>query len=239
METVLTRSISCFLYQIAKRYVRHMEAAQWQIIYAGRKMQRNLTTDTICQNLLLRSVTSKLTLKKEQWREKKCWEKGFRQRHSVWFRLACNAKKQGKGGGRETGRCGKTSNWPPLWIFPNTGYYITVSFWYNEITAKVWQWREIQRRWHCYSVLVSRLARKQPFKGLCRTTGWRGRKRNERRNKETLESRQLVNEWKYTTSHSGILNHTDRDRKRVILIRLNQMVFRHHEIYCGKKQKAV
>lgn len=32
-------------------------------------MQRNLTTDTICQNLLLRSVTSELTLKKEQWRE--------------------------------------------------------------------------------------------------------------------------------------------------------------------------
>lgn len=188
-------------------------------------MQRNLTTDTICQNLLLRSVTSEPTLKKKNSGEKR-------------FRLACNAKKQGKGGGWGTGRCGKTSNWPPLWIFPNTGYYVTVSFWYSEITAKAWQWREIQRRRHCYSVLVSHLARKQPFKGLCRTTGRRGRKRNERRNKETLESRQLVNEWKYTTSHSGILNHTDRDRKGVILIQLNQTVFRHHEIYWGKKPKS-
>lgn len=32
-------------------------------------MQRNLTTDTVCQNLLLQSVTSELTLEKEQWRE--------------------------------------------------------------------------------------------------------------------------------------------------------------------------
>lgn len=51
--------------------MRKVTCAIWkQIIYAGRKMQRNLTTDTICQNLLLRSVTSELTLKKKkQWRE--------------------------------------------------------------------------------------------------------------------------------------------------------------------------
>lgn len=60
-------------------------------------MQRNLTTDTVCQNLLLQSVTSELTLKKKNSGGKR-------------FRLACNAKKQGKGGGWGTGRCGKTSN---------------------------------------------------------------------------------------------------------------------------------
>lgn len=72
--------------------MRKVTCAIWkQIIYAGRKMQRNLTTDTICQNLLLRSVTSELTLKKK----KNSGEKRFR--------LACNAKKQGKGGGWRVG----------------------------------------------------------------------------------------------------------------------------------------
>lgn len=173
-----------------------------------------------------------------QWLQNWHWKKKTVERRDSGWHAMQRSRERVEGGGWGTGRCGKTSNWPPLWIFPNTGYYVTVSFWYSEITAKAWQWREIQRRRHCYSVLVSHLARKQPFKGLCRTTGRRGRKRNERRNKETLKSRQLVNEWKYTTSHSGILNHTDRDRKGVILIRLNQTVFRHHEIYWGKKPKS-
>lgn len=70
--------------------MRKVTCAIWkQIIYAGRKMQRNLTTDTICQNLLLRSVTSELTLKK----------KTVERRDSGWHAMQ-RSRERVEGGGR-------------------------------------------------------------------------------------------------------------------------------------------
>lgn len=128
-----------------KAYVCNIEATQWRAICAARKMQGNLTTDTICQNLLLHSVTSKET-ETQQWR-KRNWiqkhvQKGIRQRHSLWFRLTCNAKKQG-GGGRW---CRKTSNWPLCGFFQTLA--ITLQYLFD--TVCLWKWN------HDKSVAVKR-----------------------------------------------------------------------------------
>lgn len=64
------------------------------------------------------------------------------------------------------------------------------------------------------SFLVICFARKQPVQRVRGRQDGGGRKRNQKRNKEMLKVRQLVSEWNYTISHSTILNHTDKDRKK-------------------------
>lgn len=64
------------------------------------------------------------------------YKQGSRQRHSNWFTMTCDSKE--REGGMRDRMMEEDVKLTPLWIFPNTVYYNTVSL--NKVC--VWKWNQ-------------------------------------------------------------------------------------------------